>query len=280
MTDGGLARLYSKVLVEENRNISGPFRRRPMKNLTKLLASASCAAILMIGLSPSLRADPWNKKTIITINEPMQVPTKVLEPGKYVFKLIDSNYRHVVQVFNEDETRILTTIIAIPNERLHPTDKSEFKFWESPAGQPHALRAWFYPGDNFGHEFAYSPTMAAQITAYNKTSVPVMDTESKDLTTAKIEQSKVEAAPEIARDTTPTPTPIEAAPVAPVDSTPAPVETASVAAAPDRVQADRPSESTPTELPRTASYYPTIALVGLLSLCIYGLLTRSKSTNQ
>ena len=249
-----------------------------MKNLTKLLASVSCAAVLMIGLSPSLRADPWNKKTIITINEPMQVPTKVLEPGKYVFKLMDSNYRHVVQVFNEDESRILATIVAIPNERLHPTDKSEFKFWESPAGQPHALRAWFYPGDNFGHEFAYSPSTAAQITAYNKTSVPIVDTESKDLGAANIEQSKVEAAPEIARDMTPKP--IETVPVAPVDTTPAPVETASVAAAPDRVQADRTGESTPTELPRTASYYPAIAVAGLLSLGIYGLLARSKSVNH
>jgi len=220
----------------------------------------------MIGLSPSLSADPWNKKTSITINEPMQIPTKVLEPGKYVFKLIDSNYRHVIQVFNEDESRILATVIAIPNERLHPTDKSEFKFWESPAGQPHALRAWFYPGDNFGHEFAYNPSMAAQITAYNKTSVPVMDTESKDLATAKVEQSKVEATPEIARDTTPRP--VEITPATPVDTTPA--------AAPDRMQADRPSEDTPTELPRTASYYPVIALGGLLSLGIFGLLTRWK----
>jgi len=250
-----------------------------MKNLTKLLASVSCAAILMIGLSPSLRADPWNKKTIITINEPMQLPTKVLEPGKYVFKLIDSNYRHVVQVFNANESQILTTIIAIPNERLRPTGKSEFKFWEAPAGQPHALRAWFYPGDNFGHEFAYTPSMGAQITAYNKTSVPITDVTSeseKDLGNAKVEMSKVEAAPvqEAAPVSTQPIVETAAAPV--VDTTPAPVETASAAVV-DRVQADRPTqEKMPTELPRTASNYPAIALVGLLSFGIFGLLARRK----
>ena len=49
----------------------------------------------------------------------------------------------------------MTTILAIPNYRLQPTGKTVFTFWETPPGQPKALRAWFYPGDNFGQEFAY-----------------------------------------------------------------------------------------------------------------------------
>jgi hypothetical protein len=50
---------------------------------------------------------------------------------------------------------VVTTILAIPNYRLQVTDKTVFQYWEVPAGQPRALRAWFYPGDNFGQEFAY-----------------------------------------------------------------------------------------------------------------------------
>ena len=256
-----------------------------MKNRAKMLATITCAAIAMVGLSSAVKADPWNKKTIITINEPMQVPTKVLEPGKYVFKLLDSNYRHVVQVFNEDESKILATIVAIPNERLKPRSKSEFDFWEVPAGQPQALRAWFYPGDNFGHEFAYNPDMAGKLTAYNKTSVPITYAESdKDLTTAKIEQSKIETAPEVAQVTTPAPA-AEVTVAVPVE-TPAPQPPAadvSVAAAPEpapvaseRIQADRP----PAELPHTGSSYPAIALGGLLSLAMFAVLSlRTKRTS-
>ncbi len=95
------------------------------------------------------------------MNEPIQVPNKVLPPGTYVMKLLDSpSDRHIVQIFNADENHLFTTILAIPNYRIQPTGKTVFTFWETPPGQPKALRAWFYPGDNFGQEFAYPKSAA------------------------------------------------------------------------------------------------------------------------
>ena len=62
-----------------------------------------------VSLTPSLKADQWDKKTILTVNEAIQLPTTVLEPGKYVFKLLDSlSDRHIVQVFNADGTKIIS----------------------------------------------------------------------------------------------------------------------------------------------------------------------------
>ena len=111
--------------------------------------------------APSARADEWNKKTILTVNETIQVPNKVLPPGKYVIKLLDSpSDRHIVQIFNGDETHLLTTILAIPNYRSAADRQNRIRFWETPPGQPKALRAWFYPGDNFGQEFAYPKSAA------------------------------------------------------------------------------------------------------------------------
>src|SRR5271165_1287393 len=123
------------------------------------LAIASIG-LLGAALAPTARADEWNKRTILTVNEPIQVPGEVMQPGKYVMKLLDSpSNRHIVQIFTEDETHLITTILAIPNYRLEPTGKTQFSFWETPPGQPKALRAWFYPGDNFGQEFVYSKLM-------------------------------------------------------------------------------------------------------------------------
>ena len=63
--------------------------------------------------------------------------------------------RHIVLIYSADGTHLVTKVMAVPNLRLRPTGKTVFQFWETPAGQPKALRAWFYPGDNFGQEFVY-----------------------------------------------------------------------------------------------------------------------------
>src|SRR5258708_24527717 len=92
------------------------------------------------------------------------IATHSAPTGTYVFKLADSlSDRHIVQIFNADETQIIATILAIPNYRLKPTGKSDFRFWETPAGNPRAMRAWFYPGDNFGQEFAYPKMTSIEI---------------------------------------------------------------------------------------------------------------------
>src|ERR1700737_3107447 len=156
-----------------------------MKRLALAIASVG---LVGAALAPSMLADEWNKKTILTVNEPIQLPNKVLPPGKYVMKLLDSpSNRHIVQVFNGDETQLQTTVLAIPNYRLEPTGKTQFQFWETPPGQPKALRAWFYPGDNLGQEFAYPKTEATTIASYAKTQVPTTYAQSEaDLTTARV----------------------------------------------------------------------------------------------
>ena len=90
-----------------------------------------------LAFSPVAQADVWNKKTIVTVNEPIIAGNVVLEPGTYVWKLLDSpSERHVVQIFNREENHVFTTVIAIPNYRLRPTDHTQFTFWETPDGVP------------------------------------------------------------------------------------------------------------------------------------------------
>src|SRR5712692_4330144 len=88
-------------------------------------------ALAAVILAPTAKSDEWDKKTILTVNEPIEIPNQVLQPGKYTLKLMDSqSNRHIVQVFNEDGTQLITTILAIPNYRLQPSGDSRFGFWE------------------------------------------------------------------------------------------------------------------------------------------------------
>lgn len=222
--------------------------------MNRLALAVASIGLLGIALAPNARADEWNKKTILTVNETIQVPNKVLPPGKYVMKLLDSpSNRHIVQIFNGDETHLETTILAIPNYRLEPTGKTVFTFWETPPGQPKALRAWFYPGDNFGQEFAYPKSAAVQIAQVSHAPVPTTEAQQpSELATAPVgtvnEQGKE--------------TPMEEAQAAPPPPAPTPAPEA---------PAPAPAPA-PQELPKTASPYPLIGLAGMLSLALFAVL--------
>jgi LPXTG-motif cell wall-anchored protein len=224
---------------------------------TALAICCGLAFAASVVTTPAL-ADDWNKKTVLTVNETIQVRDTVLEPGQYVFKLLDSQSdRHVVQIFNGDETHIINTILAIPAQRLQPTGHSEFTFWETPPGTARAVRRWYYPGDNFGQEFPY-PKHLQQV-AMLMTPAPVA------APAPVVVESNAEPAPPAETPTqpeavqTPEPAP-EQQPVEVAQST-APAETP--------VQ---PAPEQPTELPKTGSPYPAIGISGALLLGLAGLL--------
>src|SRR6202023_4323243 len=96
----------------------------------------------------------------------------VLPAGTYVFKIRDSQSdRHIVQIFSKDEKTVYATILAIPNYRLKATDKTVITFRERPAAEPEALRAWFYPGRNWGEEFVYPKAKAIELAKETNTIV-------------------------------------------------------------------------------------------------------------
>lgn len=204
------------------------------------------ALFLLIGLAGSpAQADQWSKKTVLTFTQPIEIPGgKVLPAGSYTFKLLDSQtYRHIVQIWNEDGSQLLATILAIPNYRLEPTGETIIKFEERPGTAPSALRAWFYPGDLFGQEFVYPKARAVQLAQASHEIVPAETVEPtpSTLTTVPLvaitpEQKEVPLT--------------EAIQVLPLQK-PAPAQAAVTAA---------------KELPKTASPLPMLALLGLASI--------------
>ena len=116
--------------------------------------AALALSLMGSAFAPSLKADESDKKTTISISQPITVNGKRLPAGQYVLRLPDFlTGRDLVYIFNSDETRLITTVLAFHAYRLDPSDKNNFSFYESPAGQPAALHKWFYQGDNYGLEF-------------------------------------------------------------------------------------------------------------------------------
>ena len=180
-----------------------------MKLLTGL-GIVLCIAVFCVFVVPTATADDWNRKTVVTFSGPVEVPgvgAQTLPAGTYVFKILDSQSdRHIVQIFNQEETHVFTTILAIPNYRLKTTDKTVITFRERPAGQPEALRAWFYPGREWGEEFVYAKSRAIELA--KETNEPVLATPI-ELAAAPIEALKTAPVEAVA----PTGEPIELAQV-------------------------------------------------------------------
>jgi len=214
--------------------------------LFKMFAAVLSVTVLCLLAVPSASADDWNRKTVITFSGPVEVPgvgAQTLPAGTYVFKIFDSQSdRHIVQIFNQDETHVFTTILAIPNYRLKTTDKTVISFRERPAGQPEALKAWFYPGRQWGEEFVYAKSRAVELA--KETNEPVLATPI-ELAAAPIEALKT-------------------APIEAVDPKGEPIELAQVVEAPPA--AAEPATVAENSLPKTASSLPLVGLMGLVAL--------------
>ena len=225
----------------------------------KAAPTVLCLAVLGVAFSPSARADSWDKKTTITFSGPVEIPGVhlqgygVLPAGTYVFKVLDSKSdRHIVQIFSKDELTIYATILAIPNLRLKATDKTVMTFRERPAGQPEALRAWFYPGKEWGEEFVYPKARA--IVLAKETNMPVLFT-TAEITPEVTVAIKTPAEPVVVE--------LEKAPVMAIQPSGQEVQIAQVVTPPPVTLL---AQNEPAALPATGSSMPLVALFGVLAL--------------
>jgi len=211
-----------------------------------LVVLAAFVAVAMVA-APA-RADRWDKDTKVTFSQPVEVPGKVLAAGTYRLRVMTpATARNVVQIWNQDGTELITTVLCIPDYRLQPTGETTIRFRESPAGTPAALRAWFYPGDNFGQEFVYPKARAVQLAAATHEVVPA------------------EAAQ-------PTPSTITTVPLVAVtpEKTEVPVEEAIQTTPRTEVAQAMPPAAEPTKkmLPKTGSVIPLTGLLGFAAISL------------
>src|SRR6185369_3007763 len=221
-----------------------------IRNLTERFGRALgllfSITLLCMMFSGSASAQNWNKRTSVTFSGPVEIPgagAQVLPAGTYVFRLLDSQVdRHIVQIFNKDESHLYATILAIPNYRLKATDKTVMTFAERAAGDPQASRAWFYPGDNSGQEFVYPRKRAVELAKITNQPVIYIPDEV--------------AANIVAPVTTPTEPPVIALKEVPLRAVTPRGEDIAIA------EVVEPPPVQVASLPKTASSLPLLAMMG------------------
>jgi hypothetical protein len=235
------------ILVRENGRPRPEYpEEKKMKSKLYMLA---CIGLLE-ALIPAVRGDDYDQKTVFTFSTPVEIPGQVLLPGTYVFKLADSaSDRNIVEVLNQNESHVYGIFLAIPDYRLQRSSKPIITFEERPIGTPEAVKAWFYPGEKWGHDFVYPKPKAAALAKANNTPVPSMPeelTQNTTMPTTTVQEPHVVA--------------MKTAPLKVQTPAETELEVAEVFAAP------APETPLPAQLPTTASQLPLIGIIGLLSL--------------
>ncbi|MDQ1680077.1 MAG: hypothetical protein QOI42_936 [Frankiaceae bacterium] len=262
-----------------------------------------CAAMLLTATVAAAQGTLSDRKTIVTFSGPVSLPGTTLPAGTYVFRIADSpTNRNIVQVFDRDEAKLITTLLAIPAERAEAAGDPVVTFKETAADRPPAVRYWYYAGEKAGNELVYPKGQAMMIARASGESVSAIDTESNDIevmkkgdvtkVTASTEPQSASTTSTTASSTTTMSTPTTTAPTTTPEPAPAPttVQTAPVTAEPTTAPAPAPVTQEPTtapapapapmaapsqpeqpvatsgRLPSTASELPAIGLLGLLSL--------------
>lgn len=221
----------------------------------KFVAMLSSFVFLALAITPRVKAQTSNEKTIMTFSEPFEVPgvgAQVLPAGTYAFTLVESlSDRNIVRITNVEGTHVFTTILAIDNVRLKPTDKTVLTFKERGEGQPEAIKAWFYPGYAWGQEFVYPKKRAIELAKIVDEPILAMPIETTDAVPVETLKTVPLAAVQPTGEEVPVTAVVQPPPAA-----------APVAAAPAAPQATLVAET----LPKTASSLPMFVLVGMLSL--------------
>ncbi len=240
--------------------------------------------ITLLAAWAELRAAEPVKETPFQTNDSLEIPSMILEPGRYVFKLVERESQRnvldvfeVVQLWTGDESRLLSTLLTMPNYDQPTTDKTVFTFFERGPKQPKALRIWFAPGRNYGQEFVYPKLQAVELAKSTGRAVLSLPMELP----GDLGKLGTLPAPQ------PAPVPVKApvAAIAPPPAMPAPASQVAampprapaVASAPapleSRARVAREPKMSAASLPKTASYLALFAALGVLGI-VAGVLLR------
>jgi hypothetical protein len=253
-----------------------------MKRLTSIAAAAFTAAFLAVATNAPAQDSNINQRTYLTFSGPVQMPGVTLPAGKYLFRLADTSLHNVMQVYDGDEKNIIGQWFFIPKNRTTEeanaaNGKPVVTFMEMPEGMTPAVKYYFYPTDLTGKEFIYPKDQALKLAA--ATHQPVLATDT-DVTKGgeahvfTVEPNGTEAAYDAnaaaSNQNRQAAASAPEQPAAPVDN-----RATDLSADRDRTatgtsgaadQYPAPRQQASNELPKTASPFQLIGLLGLMAL--------------
>jgi hypothetical protein len=206
-----------------------------------LLLGVLCLVGVGMTATTSHAEDSWKKATL-TLNALTQLPGTTVAAGSYVFKQSGEQAGwNIVQVYNQDESSLVTTLLAYPNPNLSSSGQSILMYPQSTDGRTQVMEAFFFDNDPVAQQLAYPKKTADEIGSANHVRVPTTGT--SDAYPSSLPSASSSWSAPLNQDAAQTP--------AQTSSEPPPASSSAAKSDP---------------LPQTASPLPLIGLIGLLAL--------------
>lgn len=243
---------------------------RAYERVSALLLGLLCTAGIAMGGATGHIEDSA-KKTTLTIGALTQLPGTTLAAGSYVFRQSgEQSGWDIVQVYNSDQSSLVTTLLAYPNPNLVSNGQAFLVYPQSTDSQTQVMEAFFFDGDPTGQQLAYPKKTADAIGAANHVRVPSTGTSdaypsslplasaswSTPVNQGEDAAAQTQSSPDTAAQTTPDPQASSAA---------------------NTGNANTTAEKEP--LPQTSSPLPLIGLIGFLAVVGIVVLRRISRTS-
>ena len=133
--------------------------------LSTIVRSVCAVTLLALTAAPAVAQTPLDKRILFTFSAPVVMPGVALPAGTYMFHVVNpTRDRHFVTVRSKDGSKVYGTFLTIPEIADTRPDDPEIRFMERRANAPHAVRAWWYPGERAGFAPVY-PRKQAELLA-------------------------------------------------------------------------------------------------------------------
>jgi len=147
-----------------------------IKGVKSLLLCAIFAAGTMAAAATAAAQGivPRGRPVYFTFSQPVSLPNLTLQPGRYLFQMLESNaQRTIIQVFTGDRAKLLGTYMTIEALRPSLPEKAELSFLETKGANVSApaIGMYWYPGDVRGWEFVYPREQATRIAKQSNHSI-------------------------------------------------------------------------------------------------------------
>jgi len=134
---------------------------------------ASAAALIWCLSASTATADDYNRRTILTIDQPLVIPGGTLTPGTYTFILSNpESSRDVVNILREDGTPVISAHVTRVSRNNDNRDLALFVALNENGAMP-MMKGWFYPGDRDGYQFVYPMDQARTMARLESVEIPV-----------------------------------------------------------------------------------------------------------